>query len=81
MERIDNVPVNNGVFHWGAPILETSFEPPPPASTMEEEFSQKTSPLAALTGILRDYRFSVGLLREIAQNSDDAGASKQVISF
>jgi hypothetical protein len=48
---------------------------------MEEDFSQKTSPVAALRGILREYLFSVGLLREIIQNSDDAGASKQVISF
>ncbi|KIM37442.1 hypothetical protein M413DRAFT_30903 [Hebeloma cylindrosporum] len=44
---------------------------------MEESFSQKTSPFAALRGILSQYPFSAGLLREISQNSDDAGASKQ----
>jgi hypothetical protein len=80
MDRIDNVPVNNGVFHWGEPLLETSIEPPP-AFTMEADFSQKTSPVAALRGILRDYPLSVGILREIIQNSDDAGGTKQVITF
>jgi len=45
---------------------------------MAEEFGQQTSPVAALKSILGNYPYSVGLLREILQNSDDARASRQV---
>ncbi|KDR71813.1 hypothetical protein GALMADRAFT_253570 [Galerina marginata CBS 339.88] len=45
---------------------------------MTNGFGQATSPVAALKSILHNYPYSVGLLREIEQNSDDAGASKQV---
>lgn len=41
-------------------------------------FGEKLSPTAAIASILSAYPFSVGLLREILQNSDDAKASKQV---
>jgi hypothetical protein len=42
------------------------------------EFGEKLSPTAAIASILSEYPFSVGLLRELLQNSDDAKASKQV---
>ncbi|KAF8970966.1 hypothetical protein BDZ97DRAFT_1914417 [Flammula alnicola] len=45
---------------------------------MEEDFAQGTTPLGALRGILGNYPYSVGLFRELLQNSDDAGAAKQV---
>lgn len=45
---------------------------------MEDDFAQGTTPVGALRGILGNYPYSVGLLREILQNSDDARASRQV---
>lgn len=42
------------------------------------DFGEKLSPTAAIASILSAYPFSVGLLRELLQNSDDAKASKQV---
>jgi len=42
------------------------------------EFGERISPTAAIASILSAYPFSVGLLRELLQNSDDAKASKQV---
>jgi hypothetical protein len=42
------------------------------------DFGEKLSPTAAISSILSSYPFSVGLLRELLQNSDDAKASKQV---
>jgi hypothetical protein len=45
---------------------------------MEEGYEQSTSALGTLCAIIRNYPFSVGILRELLQNSDDAGASKQV---
>jgi sacsin len=42
------------------------------------EFGETLSPTAAISSILAAYPFSVGLLRELLQNSDDAKASKQV---
>ncbi|KAF8178073.1 hypothetical protein BJ912DRAFT_1033332 [Pholiota molesta] len=44
---------------------------------MEDDFAHGTTPVGALRGILGNYPYSVGLLREILQNSDDARASKQ----
>jgi len=43
-------------------------------------FGENISPTAAIASILSAYPFSVGLLRELLQNSDDAKASKQVCS-
>ncbi|KZP24219.1 hypothetical protein FIBSPDRAFT_1042283 [Athelia psychrophila] len=40
-------------------------------------FGEKSSPTAAIAAILAAYPFSVGLLREFLQNSDDAKASTQ----
>jgi hypothetical protein len=45
---------------------------------MEEDYAQHTSAIGSLRSILQNYPFSVGIFREILQNSDDAGASKQV---
>lgn len=45
---------------------------------MEEGYEQRTSAIGSLRSILQSYPFSVGIFREILQNSDDAGASKQV---
>ncbi|KAJ3508077.1 hypothetical protein NLJ89_g5949 [Agrocybe chaxingu] len=45
---------------------------------MDEPYAQGTSPIASLRAILQDYIFSVGIFRELLQNSDDAGASKQI---
>jgi hypothetical protein len=41
-------------------------------------FGEYVDPTAAIRGILDNYPFSVGLFRELLQNSDDARASKQV---
>lgn len=53
-------------------------QPPPPTFVMEENYEQHTSAIGSLRSILQSYPFSVGIFREILQNSDDAGASKQV---
>ncbi|PPR03604.1 hypothetical protein CVT24_007593 [Panaeolus cyanescens] len=45
---------------------------------MAEDFSQRTSPIAVLRGILAGYPFSAGILKEIIQNSEDARATKQI---
>ncbi|KJA15458.1 hypothetical protein HYPSUDRAFT_172585 [Hypholoma sublateritium FD-334 SS-4] len=45
------------------------------------DFAQRTTQLGALRGILGSYPYSVGLLREILQNSDDAQASKQIFAL
>ena len=45
---------------------------------MEENYEQRTSAIGSLRSILQSYPFSLGIFREILQNSDDAGASKQV---
>ncbi|KIM76676.1 hypothetical protein PILCRDRAFT_12560 [Piloderma croceum F 1598] len=42
------------------------------------DFGEKLSPTVAISSILSSYPFSVGLLRELLQNSDDAKASKQI---
>ena len=41
-------------------------------------FGENVDPTAAIRAILDSYPFSIGLLRELLQNSDDALASKQV---
>ncbi|KZP24220.1 hypothetical protein FIBSPDRAFT_1042284 [Athelia psychrophila] len=41
-------------------------------------FGEKPSPTASIAAILSAYPFSVGLLREFLQNSDDAKASEQI---
>ncbi|KAK7696314.1 hypothetical protein QCA50_000968 [Cerrena zonata] len=41
-------------------------------------FGESIDPTAAISAILGTYPFSIGLLREILQNSDDAKASKQI---
>ncbi|KXN87239.1 Sacsin [Leucoagaricus sp. SymC.cos] len=45
---------------------------------MAEGFGETVAPTAAIKSILQSYPFSIGLLREILQNSDDARAKKQV---
>ena len=42
------------------------------------DFGEQVDLTANLASILRRYPFSTGLFREILQNSDDAGATKQV---
>lgn len=41
-------------------------------------FGENVDPSAAIRAIITSYPFSVGILREFLQNSDDAGAKKQV---
>ena len=41
-------------------------------------FGESIDPTAAISSILGTYPFSIGLLREILQNSDDAKANTQV---
>jgi sacsin len=45
---------------------------------MPEGFGESVAPTDAIKAILGNYPFSIGLLREILQNSDDAGATEQV---
>lgn len=45
---------------------------------MARDFAQRATQLGALRGILGSYPYSVGLFRELLQNSDDAQATKQV---
>ncbi|KAF9446296.1 hypothetical protein P691DRAFT_673937 [Macrolepiota fuliginosa MF-IS2] len=45
---------------------------------MVEGFGENVAPTAAIRAILGSYPFSIGLLREILQNTDDARARKQV---
>ena len=44
-------------------------------------FGETVNPVAAIQAILHDYPFSASILRELLQNSDDAGATKQVRSL
>lgn len=44
----------------------------------EEGYAQHTSAIGSLRSILHNYPFSLAILRELLQNSDDAGATKQV---
>ncbi|KAJ3574308.1 hypothetical protein NP233_g1854 [Leucocoprinus birnbaumii] len=44
---------------------------------MEESFGEYVAATDAIRDILRGYPFSIGLLREILQNSDDAKATRQ----
>ncbi|OCH87991.1 hypothetical protein OBBRIDRAFT_117037 [Obba rivulosa] len=46
---------------------------------MADTFSEQIDPAASIRSILQRYPYSVGLLREILQNSDDAKATKQII--
>ena len=48
--------------------------------TMSDSFGESVSVLAAIQAILHDYPFSASILRELLQNSDDAGATKQVVA-
>lgn len=41
-------------------------------------FGEVVSPTDTIAAILGSYPFSIGLLRELIQNSDDAKACKQV---
>jgi hypothetical protein len=41
-------------------------------------FGENVDPSAAIRGIIGLYPFSAGIFRELLQNSDDAGAKKQV---
>ncbi|PFH47866.1 hypothetical protein AMATHDRAFT_6333 [Amanita thiersii Skay4041] len=41
-------------------------------------FGESVSPTAAIKAILHDYPFSVGILRELLQNSNDADATEQL---
>ncbi|KAH8096582.1 hypothetical protein BXZ70DRAFT_323958 [Cristinia sonorae] len=45
---------------------------------MDEDYGQRVRPTAAIRNILDTYPFSIGIFRELLQNSDDAGASEQV---
>jgi hypothetical protein len=49
-----------------------------PLSSMEAEFGEHITPARAIKQILDSYPFSVGLFRELLQNSDDARATEQV---
>ena len=49
-----------------------------PSTMAPEDFGQRVRPTAAIRNILDSYPFSVGILRELLQNSDDACATKQV---
>lgn len=51
--------------------------PSSPLSVMAT-FGESIDPTAAISAILGTYPFSIGLIREILQNSDDAKALKQV---
>ena len=42
------------------------------------DFGEKIRPIDSIKGILASYPFSVGIFRELLQNSDDAGATEQV---
>ncbi|EAU81709.2 hypothetical protein CC1G_02725 [Coprinopsis cinerea okayama7 len=44
---------------------------------MADTFVERVSPVAVIKGILSNYPFSVGILRELLQNSDDAKAKLQ----
>ena len=46
---------------------------------IEEEYAQRASAVSSLRAILEAYPLSIGIFRELLQNSDDAGASKQVV--
>jgi len=48
---------------------------------MEESYGEYVAPTDAIRDILRAYPLSIGFLREIIQNSDDAKAQKQVRFF
>ncbi|KIL57824.1 hypothetical protein M378DRAFT_87354, partial [Amanita muscaria Koide BX008] len=41
-------------------------------------FGETVSPVTVIQAVLRDYPFSASILRELLQNSDDAGATKQI---
>jgi hypothetical protein len=45
---------------------------------MSESFGENITPARAIRQILDSYPFSVGLFRELLQNSDDAKATRQV---
>lgn len=45
---------------------------------VEEDYAQKASAVLSIRAILEGYPLSAGILRELLQNSDDAGAKKQV---
>jgi hypothetical protein len=47
-------------------------------AAMSDSFGESITPAHAIRNILDSYPFSVGLFRELLQNSDDAKASKQV---
>lgn len=49
-----------------------------PSTMAPEDFGQRVRPTAAIRNILDSYPLSVGILRELLQNSDDARATKQV---
>lgn len=44
----------------------------------EEDYAQGSNPVSSIKAIVDGYPPSVGIFREILQNSDDAGAKKQV---
>ncbi|KIL57836.1 hypothetical protein M378DRAFT_87361, partial [Amanita muscaria Koide BX008] len=48
------------------------------ASIKPSSFGETVSPVTAIQAVLRDYPFSASILRELLQNSDNAGATKQV---
>jgi len=48
---------------------------------MEQPYGEYVVPMDAIRDILRGYPFSIGLMREILQNSDDANAQRQVRIF
>lgn len=45
---------------------------------MAQSFAEYASPADTISAILGTYPFSIGLFRELIQNSDDAKATKQV---
>ncbi|KIY44256.1 hypothetical protein FISHEDRAFT_28433, partial [Fistulina hepatica ATCC 64428] len=48
---------------------------------MPESFRERVDTASAIKGILDSYPFGNGLLRELLQNSDDAGATTQIFTL
>ncbi|KAF9523036.1 hypothetical protein CPB83DRAFT_863634 [Crepidotus variabilis] len=44
---------------------------------IDEDYAQRTNPISSIKAILEAYPLSIGIFRELIQNSDDAGATVQ----
>lgn len=45
---------------------------------IDEDYAQRANPISSIKAICDAYPLSIGLFRELLQNSDDAGALTQV---